>query len=236
MDSVASQDQVVEYYNARLEYMAIRKSRHERVFKGLDRCNLEVGKTVLDLGCGTGITSIYMARQGCRVFAVDIADRLIDYAKEKNKNKNVTYFNADATKVEFDQLFDLITIVDLMEHLHPDSIGDFMKVINGHAHQQTLVYLNIPIADFTRWGRGKLEHQIIESEIGLGSVVNLFDSYGFTPAVVEVYGLGSPLEYYEIIFVTKDHLEFVWEQVYNQKKSSVQGDMDESDDSLDGDE
>ena len=43
----------------------------------------------LEIGCGTGTNSIWMAQQGCRVVAVDISPTAIANAKEKMKAANV---------------------------------------------------------------------------------------------------------------------------------------------------
>src|SRR3989338_5201680 len=39
------------------------------------------GKTVLDLGCGAGETSVYLALQGAEVHAVDIAEEFLKVAR-----------------------------------------------------------------------------------------------------------------------------------------------------------
>jgi ubiquinone/menaquinone biosynthesis C-methylase UbiE len=200
--------------------MKNRRERHERVFKSLDRLNLSPGRTAIDLGCGTGITTIYMARQGVEVVGVDIADKLIEYAKKENSNKNTSYICADITELEIGKRFDIVAIVDVMEHIQPDLMMEFMAAINRLCHQRTLVYLNIPISGFTDWGRDRFDHQIIESAIPIATVLGFFDAAGLVPVSVESMGLGSPFEYYECVFATKEHATDVWEQVYNPNPAS----------------
>ncbi|MFJ7839194.1 class I SAM-dependent methyltransferase [Lysinibacillus sphaericus] len=43
-------------------------------------------KGVLELGYGSGRNSIYMAKQGCSVSALDISEKAIIWAKEREKN------------------------------------------------------------------------------------------------------------------------------------------------------
>ncbi|CAM5200665.1 class I SAM-dependent methyltransferase [Lysinibacillus sphaericus] len=43
-------------------------------------------KRVLELGCGPGRNSIYMAKQGCSVSALDISEKAIIRVKEREKD------------------------------------------------------------------------------------------------------------------------------------------------------
>ncbi len=55
----------------------------------------------LDIGCGTGDTSIYLARHGWDVTAIDFVERALARARAKTKAAGVTvrYQQADATKL-----------------------------------------------------------------------------------------------------------------------------------------
>lgn len=44
------------------------------------------GKSVIDLGCGTGTASLYLARLGFEVYGVDISQKAIEIANENKKN------------------------------------------------------------------------------------------------------------------------------------------------------
>lgn len=50
------------------------------------------GKRILDLGCGNGCMSKYFIEKGASyVLALDISQNMIDEAKEKHNDKNITY-------------------------------------------------------------------------------------------------------------------------------------------------
>jgi ubiquinone/menaquinone biosynthesis C-methylase UbiE len=57
--------------------------------------------TALDLGCGTGDTSIYLAKQGWKVTGVDFVTKAVDQARAKaSTNKiDVNFVHADVTRL-----------------------------------------------------------------------------------------------------------------------------------------
>jgi arsenite methyltransferase len=67
--------------------------------------HLDKGKTVLDVACGKGLTSVAIAkRYGCKVIGVDISEKSIDKAKafaRKARVNNVTFEVANAKKLPF---------------------------------------------------------------------------------------------------------------------------------------
>lgn len=79
------------------------------------------GLEVLDLGCGTGRHAISMARSGARVTAVDFSDRMLERAKEKCGDANITFQACDLTKsLPFAAAtFDLVLCALVLDHI-PD--------------------------------------------------------------------------------------------------------------------
>ena len=57
--------------------------------------------TALDIGCGTGDNSIYLAKHGWRVTGVDYVSKAVDKARAKAAANNVAidFFQADATRL-----------------------------------------------------------------------------------------------------------------------------------------
>jgi ubiquinone/menaquinone biosynthesis C-methylase UbiE len=71
------------------------------------------GKTVLEMGCGTGTNAIELARRGYRVTAVDLVEEPIRRAREKagRARVEVDFRCGDLTRMDlggpYDSLFDL---------------------------------------------------------------------------------------------------------------------------------
>jgi len=56
----------------------------------IELCHIDKGRYVLEVGCGVGITSCYIAKTyDCRVIGVDISEKMIDWSKERAKGEGV---------------------------------------------------------------------------------------------------------------------------------------------------
>ncbi len=77
-------------------------------------CKVGEGKSILDVGCGKGVTTCYLARKyGCRVIGVDVSERMISYARElaekRGLGEKVCFEIIDAHSLPFrDESFDIV--------------------------------------------------------------------------------------------------------------------------------
>lgn len=87
------------------------------------------GKSVLDLGCGSGHFAMYCIENGAaNVLGVDISRNMIKMAKQKNKHKKIEYVCMPIEDLELqDQKFDLI-ISSLAVHYIKDYSNLVKKV------------------------------------------------------------------------------------------------------------
>lgn len=105
------------------------------------------GRTVLDLGCGTGDLAIALARCGHEVTAVDISAVAIDRARAKAAGQGLTvHFEVgDATRLSlaaapFDTVFDSGLLHNL--HRYADSgLDDYLARLPGLAAPGAAVYV-----------------------------------------------------------------------------------------------
>jgi SAM-dependent methyltransferase len=65
----------------------------------LEHLNLQPGKLVLEIGCGTGATLVKLQQQyKCNVSAIDLSQKMLKRARRKVRNHSGTYFfQADAS-------------------------------------------------------------------------------------------------------------------------------------------
>ena len=80
-----------------------------------------LGNNVLEVGCGNGNFTVFLARQCDRVTGIDINREYVETAKKRlAKQANVTILQKDATKIESENTFDTIIMLDVLEHIKND--------------------------------------------------------------------------------------------------------------------
>ena len=76
---------------------------------------------ICDVGCGGGILSTQLAREGGQVTAIDAAPKLIEaaklHAKENNLDINYKVELSASLAASFSNTFDLVTCMELVEHV-----------------------------------------------------------------------------------------------------------------------
>lgn len=98
-----------------------------------------VGKTLLDLGCGAGETSVYFALKGAKVTAADISMGMLKIAETLSRKYgvNIVTIRSVAERLEFpDYSFDYIFGNGVLHHVQLDqAIKEIKRVLkpNGKA-------------------------------------------------------------------------------------------------------
>ena len=74
---------------------------------------------VLDVGCGLGKVTVYLAQNGLNVMGIDISPRLIDLARKKAAEKNIPlHFEViELSKLMVDEKFDAVLFAGVLEHI-----------------------------------------------------------------------------------------------------------------------
>lgn len=103
-------------------------------------------KRILDIGCGAGTLSFYMASKGNNVVGIDISSRVISVCKLNAKNlnleKNVNFKVVDFLKARIDKHFDLVLCSEVLEHLVDDHLA--LQKIFDNLKQSGLVFISAP--------------------------------------------------------------------------------------------
>jgi 2-polyprenyl-6-hydroxyphenyl methylase / 3-demethylubiquinone-9 3-methyltransferase len=88
-----------------------------------ERCGGLSGKTALDVGCGGGILTEALAREGAIATGIDLSDKALGVARlhqiESGTNVDYRLMSAEAMAIEAPSSFDVVTCMELLEHV-PD--------------------------------------------------------------------------------------------------------------------
>jgi ubiquinone/menaquinone biosynthesis C-methylase UbiE len=107
------------------------------VRKRLELLGDVAGKKVLDVGCGTGFWSVYLAKSGASIWGIDISPKSIEVTKKRaNAHGVADKVHAEvmsATKMNFpDGFFDVVHGQDIIHHLEADLFGrEIARVLNA---------------------------------------------------------------------------------------------------------
>lgn len=94
------------------------------------------GKTVMDIGSGTGYFSFRLADAGANVICADVDERFLDYIAKRKAEKGLTEAQVETRKVPFDSSklreseADLVLIVDTYHHIE-NRVDYFAEVKRG---------------------------------------------------------------------------------------------------------
>ena len=111
------------------------------------------GKQVLEVGCGRGGFSHFLASEGARVCGTDFSTSALELATKKSKGSRVAggsinFVQADAVQLPFDdQRFDIVISCEMIEHL-PDPVAALREMARvcspgGLLYLTTPNYLNL---------------------------------------------------------------------------------------------
>lgn len=107
-----------------------------RIQYAIKLANLSPGMTVLDIGCGRGEVVLYCARNGIHSVGVDYSREAISIAQKAKathsieQQQRMKFICDDIEKIDFDESFDRIFMLDLIEHLHDRELSKLFRICN----------------------------------------------------------------------------------------------------------
>jgi len=103
------------------------------------------GKRVLDVGCGVGYGSRWMAQNGAQsVRAFDLSEGAIGHAKQFYGHEKITFEVASATDFDFGERFDVVTCFELIEHV--DAQREVIQCIRRALKDDGVLIISTPRA------------------------------------------------------------------------------------------
>jgi SAM-dependent methyltransferase len=203
---------IKNFYDGYLSHLTKCNERHQFLFNTFDTFSLK-GKSVLDIGCGTGITTNHLARRSESVVGVDLSPVLIEYALQFNARPNIRYFVSDIIDWNWPTRFDIICMVDVLEHIPEDRLGALFYSIKNLSHERTEIYVNIPTGDVLRYlhkNRPALP-QIVD--VPHDDVLELFKTIGYLPAYYKLYWQ----QYVEYIFRSEGYMTTTFDSIFKKE-------------------
>ena len=150
------------------------------------------GKLVLDIACGVGYGSVYLAQSAKKVFGGYISEEAILYAKKHYQKENIQFMVMDAACLEFpDKYFDVICSFETLEHL--DNPQKYLTKVKRLLNEGGIFIISTPQVKRTRIKPKNPYHKI---EFSKDDLLNLLKGY-FTN--VEIFGqmrIQSTAHYY----------------------------------------
>lgn len=118
------------------DYAKFAKFMEDGASEVLDSWNIAADKSLLDVGCGSGQTAIPAAKKGIKVTGVDIAENLIQHARERAQELklNAEFEVGDAENLPCsDQSYDvIISMFGAMFAPRPEQVtNEFSRVLKS---------------------------------------------------------------------------------------------------------
>lgn len=104
---------------------------------------IATGKTILEVGCGDGYGSAYLAKAAAEVIGIDYEERVTLQAQNKYGAPNLTFICMDATNLKFDgNSFDIICSFQVIEHIPEDKLLQYLQEIKRVLKDKGEFYLS----------------------------------------------------------------------------------------------
>jgi demethylmenaquinone methyltransferase/2-methoxy-6-polyprenyl-1,4-benzoquinol methylase len=121
-----------EYYSLSKRVYAVFAPFYDAVTFPLKRLRREVasmagagpGSKVLDIATGTGAQALAFAETSAEVVGVDLSEAMLRVAQRKNRLPNVTFRQADATELPFEDASFDVSCISFALHEMPSSIRE----------------------------------------------------------------------------------------------------------------
>src|SRR4030042_5414310 len=121
-------------------------------------------KTVLDIACGSGYGSDYLAREAKYVFGADSAKEAIDFCKQEYSRKNIFFVQVerDGQTADFVNKFDVIVSFETIEHIQ--DYQNFLNNLKSYLRKGGTIIISTP-NNFEKINPPENEYHVYEFDI-----------------------------------------------------------------------
>ncbi len=181
-----------EFVDYELGYLRHPNRRHRRVREHLVPLLERNTKSALDVGCGIGLMSGWLAARVPRVVGVDVSPRSIEICRQLHPEAE---FHVCALPRDHlpEGPFDLITFIDVLEHLPRNELKLVFELAGEVASEDAVMAVNLPSRLFAK--QEGFERQIIDEAVPADEIVAAAAGIGMEPLTVARYGVEYANQY-----------------------------------------
>jgi len=130
-----------DWWNKSGHYKLLHRLNPIRLQYILSKCNLNK-KKVLDIGCGGGILSEELCKQGAEVTGIDSSSKSISIAKQhaEQNNYDIKYINKSIFEITDLDIYDFVICFEMIEHINKPN--DLIEKINKHSSKNSGLFLS----------------------------------------------------------------------------------------------
>lgn len=187
---------VPDFYDAfvdyELNYLRHPNRRHRRVREHLGPLLERRPAAALDVGCGIGLMSAWLATKVSRVVGVDVSPRSIEVCRQLHPDGE---FHVRVIPAEpFPEgPFDLVTLIDVLEHIPRDELQSVFARLSEVVAEDAVLAINLPSRLFAQ--QEGIQRQIIDESVAVNDVVAAAATIGMEPLTISRYGVSSLNQY-----------------------------------------
>jgi trans-aconitate 2-methyltransferase len=182
---------------------------------------------ILDLGCGIGIVPEQIAtklKEG-KILACDLGENNINCAQKMVNSERIEFLNVDLVenfetiRNKLTSTVDLVTMVDVIEHLPADSYDRLFSNLNQVTSDRAKLILTYPSPEYQVYLQQHQpeELQIIDEVIEINSLLPIAIKHGFALEYFNYISVWRENQYIHCVFGKQRTCDLITESGLSQK-------------------
>jgi 2-polyprenyl-3-methyl-5-hydroxy-6-metoxy-1,4-benzoquinol methylase len=227
-DNIKKQEVIDFYHNytkRQIEHGI--NERHKSIISKAVKSGMKPFHSVLEIGCGVGTETKLLGEflNKGKLYSYDIAPENIRIAKESLSGfRNVELDVADATKLILDEVFDVIIMPDVIEHIPLELHARMFQNMSKMLKPDGFIFIHIPNPEYLAWCHENRKEilQIIDQPIYTSELLNNLQGTNLTITSLETYSIWVEKGDYQFIVLRKKNTDFskqvenrisIWEKI-----------------------
>jgi SAM-dependent methyltransferase len=184
--------------------------RVEAAWRTIERWAPAAPARILEIGCGFGANAWRISRRwpSAHVVGVDISARSIEYARRVFTAPNLTFLTAPIDAIDAGGSWDVITLVDVYEHIAVADRADFNRHLERLVRPNGRIILTFPTAAYQRWSRRVMPEKMqpVDEDVSVPDIAALASDCGLELLMFQVMSIWKGGDYAHAVLGTT-HVE-----------------------------